>query len=550
MNTLRKAKIVAIELMVAWIAALPAWRPSLVQGQSTVTVLSAGPRAGITLSDAQAVSVLTSDTAWSLAKTGSVNTSNHTVTWNITATKGQTTAGQLIVDGYMAVTNTGSAGATIGNIVVNLQTRSGNNWVTASSDVADATQDDAATSALIDSHASSENRSSFSENGASGQLKFMDANTNTIFALVPEVTIAPGATVNLLFAASFNNNVLNLPVGKSIRAEVIVSFGNAGPNGQNTPNVDINGNGVIDADEAYVRSVPARITMNVPTAQSTNSSPTISDTANDIATTGTVTFSNASFNIGATSGTVTVTYDGGTDGGSITNCANLTGNGSTTNVNGFQFPNVTGVNLQACNTQSIGASTCTPGAAGCGWHDGDLTTYSQNAWGTGGVASPILINNYGTVYAGTGGIFQIGYVGGFTAVWTNATALATYLPASGTVGTLDANLLDPTSTSSGVFGGEVAALKVNIDFSDAGVLSGAASLQFGNLTLCGFTTMPALNGLTVRGFLDVANSAIGGGGSLYSPTQLDLVANALNGAFFAGAPSSFAQTQLVNGACP
>ena len=52
------------------------------------------------------------------------------------------------------LTGVGSKGATVGNIVVNLQTKSGSNWTTRSSDVADATNGDAATSAHTDPHAS------------------------------------------------------------------------------------------------------------------------------------------------------------------------------------------------------------------------------------------------------------------------------------------------------------------------------------------------------------------------------------------------------------
>jgi hypothetical protein len=78
--------------------------------------------------------------------------------------------------------------------------------------------------------ATSEKKSVFNENSASGQLKFMDAKTNTVFALVPQVTIPAGATRTLLFSASFNNNVLQLVNGTSTRAEMIVSFGNATAN--------------------------------------------------------------------------------------------------------------------------------------------------------------------------------------------------------------------------------------------------------------------------------------------------------------------------------
>ena len=168
------------------------------------TSANSGGSATISLSSANATMTQTSDTAWTLEKTGEVTRSTATVTWTVTASNGTTIAGQLLVSGTMTVTNTGTDGATIGNIVVNLQTKSGSAWVTRTSDIADATGDDAATSATFVAAASSENRSTFSETPASGRLLFMDANTNTIFSLVPQKTIAPNTTVALLFSASFD----------------------------------------------------------------------------------------------------------------------------------------------------------------------------------------------------------------------------------------------------------------------------------------------------------------------------------------------------------
>lgn len=218
-------------------------------------------------------------------------------------------------------------------------------------------------------------------------------------------------------------------------------------------------------------------------------------------------------------------------------------------MNGFTFPNVAGVNLTACNTQSIGGATCTPGTPGCGWQAGNLTTFSQYGWGSG-TGATLLVSNYGTVYFNTGFIFQIGWTGGFTAQWTAASILVDYLPATGTSGALDANLIDATSTSAGPYGGDVAALKLNIDFSDANLLSGNAGVAFGDLRLCGLTTTPGLNGSTVRQFLDTANVALGGGSVPYSIAELDAVALQLDGSFFNSSPSTFAQTNLVNGICP
>ena len=97
----------------------------------------AAGQARVLLSSVRGVFIQTSNTPWTLSKTGTENTANSTVTWTITATKGTTVSDRLAVDGFLAITNVGSAGATIGNIVVNLQTKSGGNWVTVSSDVAE-----------------------------------------------------------------------------------------------------------------------------------------------------------------------------------------------------------------------------------------------------------------------------------------------------------------------------------------------------------------------------------------------------------------------------
>jgi len=494
-----------------------------------------GGSAAIKLSGSSALVTLTSDTAWTLAKTGTTDAASSTVTWTITATQGQTVSGHLVLTGTMTVTNTGTGPATIGNIVANLQVRAGNKWVSASADIADGTHGDAATTAYISPTASSENKSFFAENAASGSLQFTDASTNTIFSLTPEVAIAPGATTTLLFSASYDNNVLGLAPGTPIRAEIIVSFGNAVSNPSSTPNVDINGNGVIDPDEARVRSVPTRLGLTVPAQQPGNATVTLSDALSDLATTGTVTFSNPSFNLGATSGTVSVHYDGGTSGGTLTNCAHLT--------------STDGLNLLACNTQTIGGHTCTPGAPGCGWETGDVVTYSQVDWGSvGSTAAALLAASFNAIYPAG---LEVGIAGtaGFSMLFADSASTIVYLPASGSPGALNADLINPTSSSSGLFGGLVLAVQLDVDFSDANLLGG--SVHFGDLLLCGLTTTPSLNGITVRQFLAIANTALGGGSAPY-PIDPDLASLAfdLGLAFEDGAPSTFAQDHLFTGSCP
>ena len=498
-------------------------------------------KAMINLIHASAAIAQTSETDWSLVKTGVYIPSTQNVRWTVTATEVGTVSGHLIVDGVMDVFNHGSAPATIGNIVVNLQGRSGSDWVSRSVDIADATHDDAATTANIHAQASSEDLSTFTENAASGRLLFMDADADTVFSLVPQPEIGPHQRMTLAYSASFDNNVLGLPVGTPVRAEVIVTFGNATSTGNSsTPDVDINGNGMIDPDEDWVRSVPTRHELAIPAEIPGNTQVTLTDTIDDITTSGTVTFTNPVFDLGPTGGTVRARVDGGTDGGTITNCAHLTGGT---------------IDLIACDTVDVGSATCDPGTPGCGWHDGDVITYSQATWGdvpSGGNPAAVLLANYFAVYAATSGVLEVGIPGaaGFSIRFTNPTDLLNYLPALGVPGPLTGDHVDPLSTSAGEFGGEVTALAINVDFADAGVTAGTAPVAFGDLLLCQFTALPALNGLTVRQYLGVVETLLGGGSGVYSIAQLDPVTNDLDSAFPDGMATVFAQDHLFSGACP
>ena len=509
-------------------------------------------KANLRLSGAAAGFAQASDTTWTLSKTGVLDTTAKTATWTIEALPGTTAFNQLFVNGVVQVTNLGTAGAPIGNIVVNLQTRNGTRWITQSSDIADATSDDAATVARIEDHASSEGLSVFTENGASGALRFMDGRNNSVFSLVPQKIIAPGATVPLLFAAAFENTLLALPVGTPVRVEVIVSFGNSGGNAKNSSvNLDINGNGTLEAYEARVRSVPARLAGKVPAVTPGNATVALSDTLADIVATGDVTFSNAQFVLGATTGTVSASYDGGITGGTLTNCALLTGSSSTTvQVGGYSFPVVNGLHLQACDTLAIegNGTECPRGAPpGCGWEEGDLSTFSQNDWGgEGGTAATLLSGNSASVYASTAGVVSVGT--GNTMTFSNAQNVIAYLPALGLPAALSLDLVNPTSSSSGIYGGDALSLRLNIDFSDAGLMAGASGLSFGDLRICNFP-LAALNGVTVRSFMDIVDTSLGGGGGSATPAILDGVTNDLNLAFQAGAPSTFAQDYLVAGPC-
>lgn len=513
------------------------------------------PTADLDLRKASAMLTQTSSTAWTLEKVGSKGAAS--ITWQATATKGATQSGLLIVNGFFKLENRGKGAATIGNIVVNLQTKNHwwQPWVTRSSVIADATHDDAATSAVVDSDRCHDNTTTFTENAASGHLLFTDATTNSAFALVPQVSIPGKTSKKLRFSASYDNNVLQLPTWTLARVEILISFGNARKGKSSAHEVDINGNGMIDADEEWIQTVDEREYVLVPPAVPSNSTVTLTDTAADITTTGTVTFSNPMITINGTNATVVVNYDGGASGGTITNCAHLTGTGQTVTVEDDQFPNVMPIDLTACDTQTIGPHTCSPGAPGCGWEDGDLVSYSQDSWGgdpSTSTAAALLQNRFDFVYIG--GV-EVGISGpaGFSMAFTSAAAVLDYQPASGANASLNADLLDPTSSAAGTFGGHVLGLSLDVDFADSGDISGTSGLVFGDLRICKLTDTTAYNGLTVRQFLAQMNTALGGGpiAGGYTFDQISELTANVTSAFEGGAASLFAQQHLFSGAvCP
>jgi hypothetical protein len=200
-----------------------------------------------------------------------------------------------------------------------------------------------------------------------------------------------------------------------------------------------------------------------------------------------------------------------------------------------------------CGSEQLTVTSC---AIGCPWLQGDLLTYGQGDWGGTGTAANLLANDYNTVYTSTGGLFDIGDASKYYIEFTSASALQAYLPQGGTAGVLNGILLDPTTSASGAFGGDVAALKLNIDFADAGLLSASSGLKFGDLLLCNISSPSGLSGMTVRQFLATANTVLGATSTAYTAADLDALAIDVNYSFRDGTPSTFAQDHLVNGACP
>ena len=190
------------------------------------------------------------------------------------------------------------------------------------------------------------------------------------------------------------------------------------------------------------------------------------------------------------------------------------------------------------------------GICASGWSSGAVITYGQESWGTSGTtAATLLGNEFDSVYIG--GAVEIGVPGaGTSAVFTTSDAVLAYLPADGAPAPLSHDLANPTSTSSGVFGGFVLALQLAVDFADAGHLARTSAVRVGDLTVCSLTDTPLLNGLTVRQLLAIANQVLGGSSSPNDFDHLSDLVQALSQSFESGIPNSFAQQHLVAGACP
>ena len=132
--------------------------------------------------------------------------------------------------------------------------------------------------------------------------------------------------------------------------------------------------------------------------------------------------------------------------------------------------------------------------------NGAFTTYTQGGWGAvpnGSNPASLLAAKFSTVYPG--GVS----VGGTKVVtFTSASAIQAFLPQGGTASVLTASATNPTSTAAKVFGGQVLALRLGVDFSKAGITrAGLADLHLASGRLAGYT---------VAQVLSLANTVLGG----------------------------------------
>ncbi len=151
---------------------------------------------------------------------------------------------------------------------------------------------------------------------------------------------------------------------------------------------------------------------------------------------------------------------------------------------------------------------------------GSFTTYTQGGWGAqpnGSNPGALLAAKFSTVYPS--GSVTIGGIK--TLKFTSAAAIEVFLPQGGTALALTASAVNPTGSLS-VLAGQVLAMRLSIDFSNAGITRsglGALTIQSGPFA-----------GLTVNQFSAIANTALGGGALPAGKTLADInnTATAIN----------------------
>ena len=516
-------------------------------------------------------------TSWTLSKTAlsapltldvSTNPSG-LYSFEVKVAEGPTTL-FLVSTGQIIITNSGQLSPYLESVVVNLQTKSsGTKFMTVASAVA------VRAGACKDGETVNNPEGALTclgdfMNSSGASLLLTDLVGNDVTALMT-VQIPPSGmvpcddAVRINFHADFDLTSLSIVPGDSVRIEVLVTFGGAGPRGKSPESVsctkDTNCSGVIDADNPAtcnvnesetnnIRTVRQRSSQEVPPATPVCPSVTVADSgtaSNDtdcVSATDSTNNANAGINATGAAGTMTAFSVGGTAmcvdaecNTSVSDMATLT---CVDGTNGL----ITGSPASASIDVTCEGETQPPEPPGVG----DFCTRTQGCWGQpGGGMAPcrsLLTASTGGFSGGTSPVFPSGLFIGeavtcalnscgktgildvdeggtespvtFAAKWTTADAIRDYLPAGGTSGTLSADLTNPMTTSSGVFDGQLVAAELNVAFNDAGaslVTGSNTATKLGDLVYqacSAFTIATAIQGKTVRQVIDAANRVASG----------------------------------------
>lgn len=152
-----------------------------------------------------------------------------------------------------------------------------------------------------------------------------------------------------------------------------------------------------------------------------------------------------------------------------------------------------------------------------------FATFTQGGYGykpSGNNPAMYVKNNFNATFPNG---LTIGCIN--TLKLTDFRAVHTFLPSSGTPALLPAGTwINPPATYKNTLAGQLVAAKLNVGFDSANVAFGPASGSIGDLIMVG----GPFDGWSVREIIAEADSAIGGCGSTYSLTQLNLALTRFN----------------------
>jgi hypothetical protein len=484
-------------------------------------------------------------THWNLEKNAVTesplqNPQDSAILYDVKVTEGPTNH-ILVLTGQLKITNGGQQIPTLESVVANLQTKTaGNKFTTYASAVA--------VKALTckDGQGLEGGQTCFGQflNAPGATITLTDLNGNDVTAYLDTVPIPPSTCANptlINYKVEFDLDKLNLGPGAQARLELLTTFAGAGPRGNSAESVsctkDVNCNGIISGDNPQTCQIDESETNNIRTVATRKSFiiPGFVDVCPSITKTDAGASSLDSSCVQASSNSldniISKQSQGAVDNEQISGIASCMDHTCTTNiVNAAQISCSDGRNelIEGSPASATISAVCIVYEPICGdgvceepenevncpedctvppITKGDFCTYTQGGWGAvchGGNPGCIRDNNFASTFPNG---LLIGHAStNYRATWTSSSAIKDFLPATTTPDVLTENLLNPVSTSAGVFAGQITALTLSVKFDDAGILNSASTTPLGNLHI----QSGPFAGLTVRQLLALANDVVGG----------------------------------------
>jgi hypothetical protein len=479
-------------------------------------------------------------TEWTIEKYSNnnniINGSSTPIEYWVNITELETNNNTFVLHGFVTVKNTGKNPAYLGNAVLNIMSKDGG-WTVNASDVA--TYDDSITSVETCKLTGGSGSVTYSEGPGSGDITLSDPFGNNPFAGTSLYEL-PGNNNLVVFnySATFYLDELGLEIGDQFREQIILTFINAPTGGGSCTGIDADGDGNVDS---YTRS---EYSWDPPSSYGLI--PLTSDSTYEVHMTDIISSSPDSSIVSIPDWTIDTSGTLQTNGGNeYVKTLTATGiPGTVTSIllnstatcldDGTTFIR-NKVNLTDGDLSVIyGSPTFSQINFVCGDIEvpprpiGEICTFTQAAYGG--------VNLYGYEVMEANATFPI-VVGNTSTLWLNLTSAleaSEFLPQNGTPSYLTANLTDPGvptiplnwSTSARQFAGEVVALQLNVDLSDAGKMPQTSDEIFGDLFVV--NTSSSFDGMKVRDVLGIANCLLANGTNCNGYTTANI--SELNGA--------------------